>query len=153
MSLKGNRTYNEGVDISYFMNATGERGGIVLHSTGGSGAAMDDDDAVVAYPTGQSVSGTSPAGLLLNDVVNYDLTTRHINFHKDETQVGGKVTLLRHGVVVTNWVSGSPTIGQKAYYLSDGRLTGTDPTNGVQVGRFLSTKDADGYAKVEINIV
>lgn len=153
MALKGNRNYNDQVDISYFMNATGERGGIVIHSTGGSGAAMDDDDAVVAYPTGQAPSGTNPAGLLLNDVVNINLTRQHLNYHKDEVQLGSKVTVLRRGVVVTNMVSGSPTIGAKLYYDSTGKLTATDPGSGTQVARCLATKDADGYAKVEINIV
>lgn len=156
MALKAGRSYtNEATDISYFMSATGERGGIVVHSTGGSGEAMDNANAVVAYPTGQAPSGTNPAGLLLCDVVNIDLTRQHLNFYKDEVQVNSKVTLLRHGVVVTNVIDtgDTPTIGAKAYYNNAGQLTSTDPGSGPQVGRFLATKDADGYAKVEINIV
>lgn len=155
MALKADRSYtNEATDISYFMNATGERGGIVIHSTGGSGAAMDDADAVVAYPTGQDPSGTDPAGLLLCDVVNIDLTRQHLNFYKDEVQLGSKVTILRRGVVVTDVIDtgDTPTIGAKAYYNSTGQFTSTDPGSGTQVGRFLSTKDADGYAKVEVHI-
>lgn len=153
MALKGLRNYNDGVDISFFMNATGERGGIVVSVTAGSGAAMDQSDNVVAYPTGQAQSGTLPVGLLLNDVVNKNLTQTHINKHKDEMQVGGKVTLLRRGMVVTNKVSGTPTAHGKAYYSNLGELTTTDEGSCPQVGRFLSTKDADGYCKVEINIV
>ncbi len=153
MALKGDRNYNDGVDISFLMNTTGERGGIVIGVTAGSGAAMDDDSAVVAYPTGQAPSGTQPAGLLLNDVVNKNLTREHINKQKDEMQVGSKVAILRRGTVLTNYVSGSPTAFAKAYYNSLGQLTSTDPGSGTPVGRFLSTKDADGYAKVEINIV
>jgi ABC-type phosphate/phosphonate transport system ATPase subunit len=42
------------------------------------------------YPTGV-VSGTKPAGLLLNDVVSLDLTRQHINWFRDEVQVGGNV--------------------------------------------------------------
>ena len=153
MALKGLRNYNDGVDISFFMNATGERGGIVIAVTGGSGSAMDNADAVVAYPTGQEPSGTTPMGLLLNDMVNYTLTKQPINKHKDEMQIGGKCTILRRGVVVTNKVSGTPTIGAKAYYNTLGELTATDAGSAPQVGRFLSTKDADDYVKVEINIV
>jgi hypothetical protein len=53
--------------------------------------------------------------------------------------------------VVTNVVSGTPTIGADAYYGVNGVLTITS-TNSTKVGRFLSTLDADGYVKVDINI-
>jgi hypothetical protein len=100
-----------------------------------------------------SPSGTKPAGLLLNDVVDLDLTRQHINWHRDEVQTGSKVTLLRQGQVTTNMVvSGvTPTIGQDAYYGVNGQLTNVS-TNSVKVGRFLSVLDADGYIKVDINI-
>lgn len=149
MALKPHRVESY-TDISYFMNTTGTRGGIVVHNTAGSGTALDDGSAVVMYPTGV-VSGTRPAGLLLNDVVNLDLTRQHINWYRDEVQVGGKVTLLRQGQVVTDLVVGSPTVGADAYYDSVGRLT-TTSTNSTKVGRFLSVKDADGFIKVDINI-
>ena len=50
---------------------------------------MDDVNAVVEYA--DSASGAA-LGILLNDVVDKDLTHCHINWHKDEMQVGGKVT-------------------------------------------------------------
>jgi hypothetical protein len=148
MALKPDRI-EAYTDISFFMNETGERGGIVVHVSGGSGVSMDDANAVVEYAANQS--GTKPAGLLLNDVVNLDLTRQHINWHKDEVQIGSKVTLLRQGQVTTNVVSGTPTIGSDAYYGVNGVLTPTS-TNSTKVGRFLSTLDADGYVKVDINI-
>jgi len=150
MALKPDRV-EAYTDISFFMNETGERGGIVVHSTAGSGSAMDDSNAVVEYAADQS--GTNPAGLLLCDVVDLDLTRQHINFHKDEVQKGSKVTLLRQGFVVTDMiVSGvSPTAGEPAYYGAEGLLTNVD-TNSTQVGRWLSEKDSEGYAKVDINI-
>lgn len=150
MALKSDRVESY-TDVSYFMNTTGERGGIVVHLTSGSGVALDQAEAVVLYPTGV-VSGTKPAGLLLNDVVDLDLTRQHINWYRDEVQVGGKVTLLRQGQVVTNRVDGSsPSAGTDAYYNSTGLLT-TTSTNSTKVGRFLSSKDSDGYVKVDINI-
>ncbi len=141
-------------DISFFMNTTAERGGvagIAVGGTAGSGVSMDDANAVVAYVA--AVSGTRPIGVLLNDVVNLDLTRQHINWHKDEVQVGGKVTLLRVGQVTTDrLVSGiTPTAGTPAYVGASG-LIGTTSTNAVQIGTFLSGKDADGYAKVSVNI-
>ena len=85
MALKPDRVESF-TDVSFFMNTTGDRGGVVVYNgNGGVGSSMDDADAVVIYPTG-SPSGTAPAGVLLNDVVNLDLTRQHINYHKDEVQ-------------------------------------------------------------------
>jgi len=148
MALKPDRI-EAYTDISFFMDVIGERGGVVVHVSGGSGVSMDDANATVQYAANQS--GTKPAGLLLNDVVNLDLTRQHINWHKDEVQVGSKVTLLRQGQVTTNQVSGTPGVGVDAYYGASGVLTATS-TNSIKVGRFLSSKDSDGYIKVDINI-
>jgi len=160
MALKPDRVEHL-TDISYFKSdATVERGIIVAHGTGGSGAAMDDALAKVATVSAYT---DKPAGLLLNDVVNINLTRQQYNAHKDEMQLGSKVTLLRRGTVVTDQISGTPVVGEQAYFGLDGKLVtrsqypGTTGFNndpvGSQVGRFLSVKDSDGYVKVEINIV
>ena len=139
-------------DISFFMSTTGTRGGVVSISTAstGVGVSMDDADAVVAYAS--DPSGAYPVGVLLNDVVDLDLTRQHINWHKDEVQKGGKVTVLRNGQVTTNNIDGSPAPGQIAYVHSGGNLSATQLTGAVAVGQFLSSKDSDGYAKVSINV-
>lgn len=152
MALKGDFNYYSPTDVSFYMNVVAERGVIVVHSSSGSGAAMDQADAYVAVPTGQAPSTLYPAGMLLCDMVNNDLTKMHENWYKNEMQLGGKVELLRQGWVVTNKISGTPTAGNTAYFTSTGLVTPTDPGNGPKVGRFLSAKDSDGYAKVEINI-
>jgi len=140
-------------DLSFFMNETAERGLVVVLSTEGSGAAMDDSAALVAIPVAADMA-KHPAGLLLCDVVNLDLTRQHINYAKDEVQKGSKVLLLRRGWVVTDQISGSITMGEQAYFHVNGQLTSATAYGGsTVVGRWLSTKDADGYAKVDINIV
>jgi len=143
-------------DLSFFMNVTAERGGIVVLSTAGSGSAMDDASAVVKLPTvpGADVESGKPIGLLLNDVVDLDLTRQHINYFKDEMQKGGKVLVLRRGTVTTDQISGTPVGGEPATFYIGGVLCGaqTEAVTGLQVGQFLSTKDADGYAKVAIDI-
>lgn len=151
MALKPDRIEAR-TDISFFMNTVAERGGVASVVTGGAGVAMDDASAVVGYAA--SVSGAVPVGILLNDVVNIDLTRQHINWYKDEMQVGGKVTLLRQGQVTTNMlVSGNtPSAGAPAYVGPNGLLS-TASTNAARVGTFLSSKDADGYVKVDVNIV
>jgi hypothetical protein len=151
MALKSDRI-EAYTDISFFCNdTTAERGGVMVFNTVGSGVAMDDSNAVVTYAASQS--GKVPAGLLLNDVVDLDLTRQHINWHKDEVQTGSKVTLLRQGQVTTNLIVDgvTPGAGSAAYVGANGYLT-TSSTNSVKVGTFLSSKDSDGYAKVDINL-
>lgn len=151
MALKGDRVEIV-TDISYYKSdAVAERGVIQVHDTGGSGVAMDDALAKVKNVAALS---NKPAGLLLCDVVNLTLTRQHINEHKDEVQLGGKVTLLRYGVVTTDQISGTPVVGSGAHFGLDGKLTSAhQKATSDRVGRWLSVKDADGYAKVEIQIV
>jgi hypothetical protein len=153
MALRPDRNELQ-TDLSFFMNEVAERGIVVIHTGQGSGAAMDDSAAVVAIPGVGDIPSAHPAGLLLNDVVDLDLTRQHINFAKDEMQKGGKCLLLRRGFVVTNMISGSITLGELAYFSPEGKLTSATAYSGsTAVGRWLSKKDADGYAKVDINIV
>ena len=156
MALKADRNELD-VDISYFYNAgTAERGGIVSIASAGSGAAMDQANAQVAVK--QGAAGVIPVGVLLNDVVDIDLTRQHINWHKDEVQKGGKVTLLTQGNVVTNMIypGDTPTAGGLAYVAHSGYIAAAnkDSTLGQAsvVGRFISTKDEDGYVKVAVNL-
>ena len=157
MALKSDRSTLD-VDISFFMNEAAVRGGVVSISTGGSGAAMDQGEALVTYAA--VPSGKVPVGLLLNDMVNIDLTRQHLNQHKDEVQKGGKVTLLRKGYVVTDNIQGSPSAGDPAYVAHSGNLAASDLSNDDSdadgspriVGRILSSKDQDGYAKVYIDL-
>lgn len=148
MALKPDRIEHL-TDISNFMNTVAERGGVASFVTSGVGVSMDDANSVVAYAA--AASGAKPAGLLLNDVVNLDLTRQHINWHKDEVQLGGKVTLLRIGQVTTDLVTGTPAAGDPAYVGPSGTVS-TTATNAVQIGTFLSAKDSDGYVKLSVNI-
>lgn len=150
MALKPDRVETV-TDISFFMDTAETRGGVATLVTGGSGVAMDDSNAAVAYSA--TASGKVPMGILLNDVVDIDLTRQHINYHKDEVPVGSKVTLLRIGQVTTDKVSGTPSAGDAAYVSVSGLLSDTQETGAYQVGTFLSSKDADGFAKVSVNIV
>ncbi len=156
MALKADR-YEESTDISYFMTAaTGDRGGVVcLDLLSASGAALDQGDNTVSY---QAAASTDvPVGILLNDVVNKDLTRTHLNQYKDEVQLGGKVTVLTRGWVVTNKVTGAPAAGDLAYASETiGEIStvaaNAEASGNLAIGRFMSAKDADGYAKVYVNL-
>lgn len=156
MALKSDR-YELQTDISFFCNSELTRGQVVVMNDGtGSGAAMDQGVALVKAEAG--VSGSVPAGILLNDVVDKDLTRTHLNQYKDEVQKGGKVTVLRKGYVVTNDIDSAvtPSVGDVAYLSESqaGKISNVSASSftNLVVGRFLSAKDADGYAKVEVNL-
>ena len=95
MALKSDR-YELQTDISFFYNAAATtRGCVVCHGgTAGTGAAMDQGANLCVK---SDSSSANPLGVLLNDVVNKDLTRTHLNQYKDEVQKGGKVTILRKG--------------------------------------------------------
>ena len=156
MALKADR-YEESTDISFFYNeGTATRGGVVIHDGKAlaSGAALDQGENLVKYATPAATD--VPVGILLNDVVNKDLTRTHLNFHKDEVQQGGKVTVLTRGWVVTSAITGTPTPGALAYASTTGSIAssaGIGAASGnLAIGRFMSQTDADGYAKVYVNL-
>lgn len=157
MALKTDR-YEESTDISFFYVAgTGTRGGVVcLDDLSASGAAMDQGGNSVVYAVADSDS--VPVGILLNDVVDKDLTRTHLNQYKDEIQKGGKVTVMTRGWVVTNAIDGTPAPGDLAYASNAvagniANSAGDAPESGaLALGRFMSAPDADGYAKVYVNL-
>jgi hypothetical protein len=140
--------------IDFFMNETAERGGIVSFSTAGSGEANDQAAQLCTYAA--SPSGAIPLGVLMNDVVNLDLTRQHLNWYKDEVQKNSKVTIWEKGEVLTNMIQPGITItaGQEAFLHASGYVSNTnflDQSNN-RVGRFMSTKDEYGFAKLEVNL-
>lgn len=142
-------------DISFFCNdTTADRGGILCISTVGSGAAMDQAGAVVTYSA--TSSGKAPMGILMQDVVNLDLTRQHPNWYRHEVQTGGKVWIMTQGTVVTDRVypGTTPAAGSAAYVHHSGYVTPTRGASGDTplVGKFLSSKDEGGFAKLSINL-
>jgi len=157
MALLGDR-YEIIQEIAFFMDQVAERGGCVTQLTAGSGAALDQAVHAVSYAA--NPSGYTPMGILLNDVVDLDLTRQHINFHKNETQKGGKVTILREGWVVTNMVYPgiTPALQDPCYVSLSGYLSNTAESDASSagaskaIGRFESTKDEDGFCKVYVKL-
>lgn len=153
MALKGNR--EELVqDIGWWMNESAERGGIVSVSTVGSGSALDQSVQLCTY-SATVPSGKHLPGLLLNDCVDIDTTRQHVNFHKNEMLKGKPVTLLQKGWATTDMIhyQATPAANSVAYVAESGLLHTVDNGNTVgKIGRFGSTKDEDGYAKVYIDL-
>ena len=139
-------------DISYYMDEVAERGGIATVLTTGSGGGwkttMGDTNNVVTYAA--SATNKVPAGILLNDMVPVEFVTGMTGRQgqRDEMPVGGKCTLLRRGWITTNKISGTPVGSEKAYVGASGLITPT--SGGAPIGRFMGSKDEDGYARVSV---
>jgi hypothetical protein len=154
MALKGHRRMPEhGYRMDFFMDEVAERGGVVVLSTTGSGAALDQAVQLVTYAA-QS-SGKVPVGIMLADMVNIDLTKYKLNQHKNEIQKGSKAPIHEKCEVLTNMYVGSPTGGAVAYLSSSGKVTPTLGNNVAAtpvVGRFMGIPDEDGYVKLQLNL-
>ncbi len=153
MALKGDRVIGPAAHtIDFFYNSTAEKGEVLVYSTAGSGSALDDANAVVTRPSANA-SGDRAAGVLLNDVVNIDLTRQHINFQKDEMQQGGKVTLLQQGTITTDMIESgaSLTLGAPMYFKLDDNPGDTTsrgvftPTAPLDNGNSILTPELPAY--------
>jgi hypothetical protein len=155
MALKPHRHIVAYRTPHYFMNEVAERGGITVASTVGSGQALDQAAMLVTYVA--QASGKVPIGVLEEDMVNVDLTLYKLNQHRDQVQLGGKVSLIRIGEVLTNYIEGTgPTAAGPAYVGHSGRFRTTidgNLPNSPQAGNFLAKADEDGYALVAFNLV
>lgn len=155
MALKTSR-WDTFLYTDNFMNVTGEAGSVLVFdtSTSGVGASLDDTNAKVKLPVVAGGSGEVFAGFLMGDVVNKDLTRTHLNVHKRETQVGGKVGRQMDGFVVTDRVAPgrNPDVGNACYFTIHGKVTDEVVNAGVtKIGTFGSAKDSDGFVKVYLS--
>jgi hypothetical protein len=150
MALKPDR-YTLEQEIAYFCNDIVNRGVVLAFGSSGSGVALDQTQAIAALP-GTGVAGLRPLGLLMNDMVNVDVTKFHLNWYQDTIPVGGKCTLLKKGWAVTDQVASgiTPVAGDPAYLAPFGQVTNAAGTP--QVGRFLSAKDEKGFVKLQVNL-
>lgn len=156
MALKPDR-YEEYVFTDFFMNETAEAGSVVVFvtTTTGVGAALDDVNAKVKKSSVANASGELIAGILAGPVVDKDLSQTHLNPYNRETQLGGKVGFIRNGsFVVSNMIAVgvSPKAGDPAFATASGLYTTTSTNASTRIGTFSSGKDADGYAKLIVNI-
>lgn len=159
MAIKRDLDVVEYAQPIWYMNEVATRGGIVSVSTAGSGAALDNQGTAASpkplctYKANSS--GAVPIGLLLTDVVSLDTTKYHTNFHKNEIAKPGKVTIMKRGIVHTNFYTGSITsAGLDAYLSSSGYVqpTANGLANNPRIGKFWTTPSEDSYVKLEVNL-
>jgi len=157
MALKPDREYNETTDITNFWTTVAaEKGGVAGVVTQGSGAAIGfsitDNPNVVGYVA--DPSGVIAKGVLLQTVTAEMSATRdYINHYNQEIRPGDKCTLVTKGFVVTDMITGTtPTAGAAAYLAASGLISATQASGAPQIGRFETTPDSDGFARVTIDI-
>jgi hypothetical protein len=160
MALKPDREYNEVTDITNFWTTTSaEKGGCASVVTQGSGAAIGqnitDEPNVVGYAT--SASGAVAKGILLQEINQPMSATRDFpNYESGEIRPGDKCTLVKKGFVVTDMITGTPTVGGVAYLGASGLISTASGSFGGAttpvVGRFETTVDSGGFARVSIDI-
>lgn len=154
MALKSDRNVID-TDISLVCNTVVAKGLFVCYGTAASGVGNETPGvvSVAANPSGFKV-----AGLTLASFVDIDQTRQHRNFMKDEQVIGEKAPLLRKGYVVTNSLANcTPLPGQTAYLTASGTITNIVSATGGEVatpvvGEFATSKDEDGYVKININL-
>ena len=164
MGLKGDRIIKEDC-IDFYLNEAATRGVIATISTVGSGVSLDNPSQLATIAA--NPSGSKVAGVLLNDVVDIDTSREFLNTRKNEVIKGSKVQLAKEGMIVTDDIEvGTVTAGEAAYignsgqFATDAAIAGygcavTEESNATsypKVGRFLTTKDENGYCRIDIEI-
>lgn len=156
MALKGDRQV-DAVELGFYLNETASKGVILSYSTVGSGVAMDNVNNIATVVA--NASGARPIGMLLTEFVNIDQSRFPINWHKDQANSGDKACIMTKGWAVTDKITGTPTIGQKAVLAVNGTVSGVaigsstyNEAANPLVGKFRSTKDQDGFAKVYVDL-
>lgn len=151
MALRGTQHIHE-TTMDYILNRAAEPGTVVVAS--GTAGLVD-----IAGLAQLSTSGIWPIGVLLNTREEFNYAKEYERFSYDTDDIGTVVTLLRRGEIVTNLViaNGGVAIapGQPAYLARNGYIGNANsaPTGGNQkVGQFMSAVDADGYARVRIEL-
>lgn len=163
MAILLDRSYGFRTIGDYFLGDVAEKGRFLVYGIGGGsgagssaggGSGVTYDQTAAAVSVAGNPSGLVCVGMLLNNQVSRDLTRDHLNFHRDEMIVGGKCLVTREGRFYTNLYTGTPSVGNRAYLTSHGRLT---PTNGgaaatPPVGEFISAPDENGFVGIEIKL-
>lgn len=158
MALKPDREYNEVTDITNFWTTdAAEQGGCAGVVTQGSGAAigvnLTDEPNVVGYIA--DPDGAIAKGILIQNVnLPLSATRDFLNYESLEIRPGDKCTLVKKGFVVTDMipVGITPNAGDAAYLAASGMISSTQASGAPQVGRFETTKNAAGFARVSIDI-
>lgn len=139
--------------IDFALNEVAERG-LICSILPGTTAAGEVSATV--NPTGV---GAQPIGVLMTDVESFNYDREYEATQRLADDVGSVVGLLQIGQVLTDQITTgeTPRAGDAAYLGTGGQFSTTQLDDGLgntaaRVGKFLSAKDARGFALVSVNI-
>jgi len=143
-------------DISFYCYTPCKDGTMVCVRGWPTGSLWDDPNAEVGPPQGV-LADTIPAGLIMQEVVEYDNTRMSRDMSDFEViMVGSKVAVYTKGYANTKCIAdpiGTLLAGKPAYYDINGYFTTVGgPTGSPCVGTFQSERDANGFARVYIDV-
>lgn len=133
---------------TYFFDGVGERGGIA--SVNKEQPYINRGILVVSYNEDLSCR---PVGILCHDVVDIDLNKTPYIPGGSTVRSGSMVGVISDGIVVTNQIIGDPQPGHLGLLYQSGQiLVWAYPKlpksmRKYLVGKFLTKKDQDGFAK------
>jgi hypothetical protein len=96
-------------------------------------------------------SSPIPIGIAMSHVVNLDLTRQHINWHRDEVQIGGKIYILTEGKVTLKLPKSLKLPYKQPIYVNLLTSKLTYKKLGPKVGRLDKPQDQDGFCVVCVN--
>ena len=145
-----------GVTGKYFMYAAGTRGAPVIFSTRpGSAAGLasgkwGDPENAVAVPSG---TAGQFAGILQDNVEDFDESRYcyYPQWYGNNTTTCRPVAVIEQGVIFTDQIESAdtPTRGADVFWSANGLFT--TAAGSVKVGEFTGTKDAKGFAGIDLD--
>lgn len=137
-------------NVDYSLNEVAERGKICAILPG---TTPNGEVTASVVPTGV---GVQPIGLLLDDVEDLNFDRHGEYLQRNVVDVGSVVGLAHECEIETDQITGSPVAGNPAYLNVNGTVSPTQLTDGNNpaplVGKFLSAPNANGFAKLRIDI-
>lgn len=137
-------------DVSYWFTRLAERGGI---------ASLNKDQPYSEkgmFAVSYNTNVCQPVGMLLNDVINIDLCKTPLY---NAVYQRSKVYLAKTGAFITDQIVGDPQPGNIGILYQNGQILVWDypklpkSMRRYYVGKFLTKKDQDGFAKFSVEIV
>ena len=117
----------------------------------------------VAWKVDTATSGDVPLGFLLNDVRTQDYWGQDMHYlHQkraegDIVESGQTVNIATRGLLMVNAIQGTPAVGDAAYVSATipGEVDSSSTYDAARedyVGKFLTDKDADGFALLKVEL-
>jgi hypothetical protein len=137
-----------GSEIGFYCYTPCKEGTIVCVYQFPTGATWDDPQAQVGPPQG-TLANTIPAGVMQQEVIEFDNTRMSMDMSDDERiMVGSKVGIETKGWFYTRCLAASadPVLGGKpAYYDMDGYFTTTDGRVSCLYGLMLAIEFVENF--------